>query len=428
MRYVFGEYVLDTQLLELRRDGTLVQLERRVLNALMFLVQHRDRVVMRQELLEHLWPDRYVSNASLKQCIAAGRRAMGDSGRSQHIIQTLHGRGYRFIAVVDVQAPTHQEAVQEASARCPESDLKPEATHHDPLSPAYRVPEGEYKPVTILCGALAQPTALAKQLGLEALHDLTQAFFTQVEEVVHHYSGIVRPSGEDGFLAQFGIPIAQEDHAWRALLAADALQQRLRAFQAEMDDPQKTAFTVRLGIHTGRAAVGRGGEAQQVPTLVAGETTTIAMRLQYLAEPDMLLISETTLALVQDQVHSEAFELVRGTGPSESVMAYKVLAMHRQATAENPRWENGLSPFVGRQWELAGLHALLTRVQEGQGQVVGILGEPGIGKSRLLREFHQSIDETRSTLFNRTLPVLWRGDPLRRSDRSPVALLRHDAG
>src|SRR5262245_26489966 len=101
MQYVFGAYTLDVQRDELRAAGEVVRLDRQVLAVLAYLVQHHNQVVRRQELFEQLWPDRFVSEAALERCIAVARRAVGDSGRRQRVIQTVHGRGYRFVAPVE---------------------------------------------------------------------------------------------------------------------------------------------------------------------------------------------------------------------------------------------------------------------------------------------------------------------------------------
>jgi DNA-binding winged helix-turn-helix (wHTH) protein len=98
--YAFDEYQLDTQRYELRHDGTLCALERQGFNVLVYLVQHRDRVVAKDEILDQLWPHQSVSESTLTQRLRAVRRALGDNGREQRFIKTLHGRGYRFIATV----------------------------------------------------------------------------------------------------------------------------------------------------------------------------------------------------------------------------------------------------------------------------------------------------------------------------------------
>ena len=101
MRYLFGDYALDTSRCELRRTGRRIQLRPKVFDVLSYLIAERDRVVSKQDLLEHLWPQQCVGEATLKSCIKEARQAVGDTGKAQRIIQTLHGRGYRFVAAVE---------------------------------------------------------------------------------------------------------------------------------------------------------------------------------------------------------------------------------------------------------------------------------------------------------------------------------------
>ena len=124
--YAFGDYELDLQRYELRYTGKLVKLEPQVFNVLVYLIQHHDRVVSKEELLEQLWPGRVVGEATLSSRIMAVRKAIGDRGRAQRIIQTLHGRGYRFIAPVTiVAAAAVAPAVASASPR-PTAELSPQ--------------------------------------------------------------------------------------------------------------------------------------------------------------------------------------------------------------------------------------------------------------------------------------------------------------
>ena len=100
MIYAFGEYELDTQLYELRRAGASLPLEPKVFDLLADLIQHRDRIVSKHELLEHLWPSQFISEATFDHCIMAARRAVGDDGHTQWVIKTIRGRGYRFVAAL----------------------------------------------------------------------------------------------------------------------------------------------------------------------------------------------------------------------------------------------------------------------------------------------------------------------------------------
>src|SRR5919199_5383210 len=120
MRYVFGDYRLDTQHYELRYRNQPIKLRPKVFNVLSYLIAHRDRVVSKDELLEQVWPNQFIGDGSLNACLMAVRKAVGDNGKVQHCIQTLHGRGYRFIAGVEEHAedtPPHAEHVVLAPAQ-----------------------------------------------------------------------------------------------------------------------------------------------------------------------------------------------------------------------------------------------------------------------------------------------------------------------
>ena len=105
MRYLFGDYILDTQRAELHSAGAPTKLRRKAFQVLAYLLAHRDRVVPKQELLEHLWPDQFVGDEVLKACIKAVRQTLGEQGRTPRYLRTLHGQGYRFVAPVEVRGP-----------------------------------------------------------------------------------------------------------------------------------------------------------------------------------------------------------------------------------------------------------------------------------------------------------------------------------
>jgi DNA-binding winged helix-turn-helix (wHTH) protein len=117
MRYLFGDYVLDTQRAELHGAGAPIQLRRNAFQVLAYLLAHRDRVVPKQELLEHLWPDRFVGDEVLKAYIKAVRQALGEQGRTLRCLRTLHGQGYRFVAPVEVREPLPADVTAPPSCR-----------------------------------------------------------------------------------------------------------------------------------------------------------------------------------------------------------------------------------------------------------------------------------------------------------------------
>jgi DNA-binding winged helix-turn-helix (wHTH) protein len=111
MQYVFGNYALDTERYELRRAGTRVKLQPKVFEVLTYLIEHRERLVSKQELLEQLWPQQFVGETTLSSCIRAVRRAVGDTGQAQRVIQTLHGRGFRFVAELEGDRQERRESI-----------------------------------------------------------------------------------------------------------------------------------------------------------------------------------------------------------------------------------------------------------------------------------------------------------------------------
>jgi DNA-binding winged helix-turn-helix (wHTH) protein/class 3 adenylate cyclase/tetratricopeptide (TPR) repeat protein len=423
MRYRFGDYTFDTSRWELRRAGRLIKLRPKVFDVLHHLIAHRDRVITRQELLDHLWPRQFISDTTLNSCIREARQAVGDTGQAQRFIQTLHGRGYRFVGAVEEGSESPPVGARRASGSSDES-LEGTATsrHGSPAvsgpegltdtvehSPVLWEPaqarlgsggtspdalEGERKAVTILCCALVDARGHAAHLDAEAMYRLMQGFFALVQRVVLRYGGTLTQRHSDGVMALFGAPVAHEDHARRAVLAALELQRLAREDPSLRAPFAGTSLSTSMGLHSGMVIVGPVG--RDVHTLYAAldETMEVAGRLQRLAGPDTILMSETTRRWVQEEVKVEAYEALDRAELPRSLSVYKACEVMIRRSGVPGRGGRLLSPFVGRARELASLRALLAQVEAGQGQVVGIVGEPGLGKSRLLYEFAQTLRGT----------------------------------
>jgi DNA-binding winged helix-turn-helix (wHTH) protein len=191
MRYGFGDYVLDTQRAELQGARGPIKLRRKVLQVLVYLLTHHERVVPKQELLEHLWPEQFVGDEALKSCIKALRQALGERGRAPRFLCTVYGQGYRFVAPVTVQEPLPAEAPSPALAR--PAPLVPCAAGdralREPLSPLANALAGEHKQVTVLCGALAEAPTLAAHLEPEAMYHLMHDVLALVQDTVQRYGG-----------------------------------------------------------------------------------------------------------------------------------------------------------------------------------------------------------------------------------------------
>lgn len=421
MRYVFGDCTLDTERYELRRAGVWIPLRPKVFQLLVYLITHCDRVVMKDELVAHLWPNQFIGDAALKSCMMTARKAVGDAGRSQRIIQTLHGHGYRFVALVTTEeepAPTgahllvpsleqeHKQVtvMQRHGMAQPHSDaaaLPAEAEVHtagDQASmcqaagavSASLLPVWEYRPVVGLAIELTFPTSVMAPEGWQA-DPWTVATRWQrlIEEKVQGFGGLVLQRAASFVLAAFGIPHALEQMSQRAVQAALAMQHLVQAAQTPaVADPSPQ---LRMAAHLGTVLL---EEAQAgMPSareLGVGETFAFPVRLLGHARPGELLVSAEVGRQVEAEFTLQARALL-GVDASPDGGAYAVVGLRSSSPPVAPIQGRTLHRFVGRERELATLHALLTQVEHGQGQVIGIVGEPGMGKSRLLLEFSRSL-------------------------------------
>lgn len=251
--------------------------------------------------------------------------------------------------------------------------------------------EGERKQVTVLFCDLVGSTALADRLGPETMHLLLNRFFELALGEVHRYEGTVNQFLGDGFMALFGAPIAHEDHARRAVLAALGLQRVLKDHRAELGGPSGVEIQVRMGINTGWVVVGGIGDQLRQDYTAVGDTTNLAARLQQLAEPGAVLVSEATSRFLQGSVQLEALTPLQVKGKEIPIQAFQALGIGTVSAEEAVLSAAMLSPFVGRRREIGILSELRERAAGGEGQVVGIAAEAGAGKSRLLYEFqHKS--------------------------------------
>jgi len=321
MLYAFGDYELDTQLFELRQAGKPLKIEPQVFNVLAYLVQHHDRTVTREELLTHLWPDQFTTESVLSYCIMTARRAVGDSGREQRIIKTVHGRGFRFVARLDTRDHA-AHAVETAPAPATPVATSQQTPRRDQMSTPTpsRSSDQASTQITVLCATLANATTLGEQLGFNALQRLRQGFFAQAQDQAQRYTGTLQFFGADGILILFGAPIACEAHARQAILAARELQRRLREQHAE----PTAKLAVRMGLHTGSVAVDSIPNDQRIAPTEMGETIHLALWLQYLAESGTLLISEATRQLAPEESQGTTPRDLQVPGHVQPVRAYSL--------------------------------------------------------------------------------------------------------
>lgn len=247
--------------------------------------------------------------------------------------------------------------------------------------------EGELKQVTVLCGELVCESA--ESLDPELVHGLLSRFFELAREQVARYGGSVNQLFDRGFTALFGAPVAYEDHARRAILAAHELHERVGS-GTELGERQGVRWTTCMGLDSGTVVVDGIGDT------AVGAASRRARRLQQRAVPEAILIGDEMASLVRPFVELEATAPLELDGGSTTDV-WRVLSLRSELAPEVPDKVRG--PFVGRTRELALLDELRGRAEQGEGQLVAISGEAGSGKSRLL-------DEHRKTLRGRPLSHL----------------------
>jgi class 3 adenylate cyclase len=232
-------------------------------------------------------------------------------------------------------------------------------------------------------------TSLAERLGPETMHLLLNRFFELVLSEVHRYEGTINQFLGDGFMALFGAPIAHEDHARRAALAALGLRRLMR--EAELGGEYGAELKVRLGINTGWVVVGGIGDQLRRDYTAIGDTTNLAARLQQMAEPGTILVSEETSRFLHGSVQLASVGALQVKGKESPVRAFKLLSMGFLQSEQAVLSGTARSPFVGRQREMETLEELRERAAGGEGQIVGIAAEAGAGKSRLVYEFRRKL-------------------------------------
>src|SRR5213596_939203 len=272
--------------------------------------------------------------------------------------------------------------------------------------------EGERKLVTVLFVDVSGFTALSERLDPEDVHQLMDRAFELMLAEVHRYEGTVNQFLGDGLMALFGAPIAHEDHAQRAAHAALAMQQALSRDRDELERTRGIAFRVRMGLNTGLVVVGAIGDNLRMDYTAVGDTTNTAARMQQLAEPGTIVVAEAARKLIAPYFETRALGAVPVKGKSQPVAAWELLSASGVVTRLAARAVHGLSPFVGRDDALATLERAWTQTRGGRGQAVFVVGDAGLGKSRLLLEFRRRLADLATWIegdcisFGQSIPFL----------------------
>ncbi|MGH7322717.1 MAG: AAA family ATPase, partial [Candidatus Rokuibacteriota bacterium] len=282
--------------------------------------------------------------------------------------------------------------------------------------------EGERKQVTIMFSDVSGFTAMSERLDPEEVHAIMDRAFQVIIESVHQFEGNINQFLGDGVMALFGAPIAHEDHPHRALRTALAIQDGLSALKREVRATHGIRFRIRMGINTGLVFVGAIGKDLRQDYTAVGDTTNLAARLLGLAGPGEILVSAYTKQLTDGFFEFEDRGDFTVKGKTEPIRVYQAMRELRGRTRLEVSRERGLTRLVGRTREMGQLAAAYRRATDGQGAVVLLTGEPGMGKSRLLYEFLHRLEaegalelEATGVAHGRSIPYLPILELLRRS-------------
>ncbi len=251
--------------------------------------------------------------------------------------------------------------------------------------------EGERKLVTVLFADVANYTSMAEKLDPEEVHETMDGCFKILMDEIHRYEGTINQFIGDGVMAIFGAPVAHEEHAQRACHAALSIQSALEGYSESIERRFGCEFRMRIGLNSGPVVVGAIGDDLRMDYTAIGDTTNLAARLQSIAEPGTVLVSEQTQKLAKDFFDFETLGEIEVKGKSSAQQAHRLFKGKGVKTRIQAAAARGLTKFVGRSREMQALEEAYDKARSGCGQVVGIVGEAGVGKSRVLLELRNML-------------------------------------
>src|SRR5713101_3038397 len=354
-----------------------------VLSQVQDLLQREQRVSYRGLKRRFALDDEYVED--LKEELIGAKRLAADED----------GRFLVWTGAAQVPGSTFQVS----SSRSPAPNSQSPATYTPPhlaeriraeqaAMEARGIPDGERKTITALFADLKGSTALIEGLDPEEARAIIDPALQLMMDAVHRYEGYVAQALGDGIFALFGAPIAHEDHPQRALYAALRMQDEMRRYSDMLREQGHPPLLMRVGVNTGEVVV-RSIRKEDLHTdyVPVGHSTNLAARMEQLAAPGSILVTAQTHTLTAGYFEFKALGKTQVKGVEEPLTVYEVLGAGPLRTRLQVAMRRGVTRFVGRQRELEQLHQALIHAKAGHGQIVGVMGEPGLGKSRLFYEF-----------------------------------------
>jgi len=272
------------------------------------------------------------------------------------------------------------------------------------LKPKTRLLQSERRSLTFLFCDLLDSSGLSTRLDPEDLRELIRSYRSRCREAIRSYSGRSTQEDDratefsgDGVMTFFGYPIAHEDDDVRATRAALRILDKIKAVNEAIGKRFGVELHVRIGLHTGEAVVGELGPTDSNQFSAIGESVNLAARIQGTAAPDTVVVSQTTAKRIEGHFQVEALDPRSLKGFDEKINLFRIVAATGARTKLEAAARGQLTPRVGRESEMTAIGAAWTDAQKGASRVVFVRGEAGIGKSRLIHDFRQSMLATGST-------------------------------
>jgi class 3 adenylate cyclase/tetratricopeptide (TPR) repeat protein len=339
-----------------------------ILAQIIDLLKHQGRVSYRAIKRRFDIDDDYIED--LKEEILYVHPVIDDEGRG--LIWTGDMASEQIVAPQPAQT-TQPSAAQEQPS--------PEVTPRPTASP----PDAERRQLTVMFCDLVDSTTLSSQLDPEEYRDVVRAYQSACTEVIQRYDGHIAQFLGDGLLVYFGYPHAHEDDAQRAVRTGLGILAAMGNLNQGLQQAKGIQLAIRVGIHTGLVVVGEMGSQRRQEQLALGEVPNVCSRIQGLAAPNTIAMSAATYRLVQGYFECQDLGAQTLRGVAEPVALYRVLVESGATSRLDIAQPRGLTPLVGRDSEVVLLLERWEQVKAGQGQVVLLTGEAGIGKSRLVQ-------------------------------------------
>lgn len=356
--YQFGPYHLDASLNRLSCGHETITIPPKTFDLLLLLVRNHHRVIPKSEVMETLWPSTFVDESNLTQHVYTLRKALGDRPDGEPYIETVPRRGYRLAADVRSASTVAPAGIAAAPVR-----------------------DGERKRATVLQFAIANVETLAEHLDAHEVQQLIEQARAAACEEIGRYDGVVTQALPDGLVAVFGAREVHEDDARRAVLAALGITRRLTQIIPPIES-EGGAVAGCIGLATGALVINQGHAPSHYTAV--GDAARTAALLQQFGGAGIILVDESTERAVQRQFVTEA---VGRVGHTAAFRISDVRSRAQQAADRGRAW----SGFVGREHERFLLDGIFAQVLAGHGQAVTVVGEPGVGKSRLVAETSRAI-------------------------------------